>query len=230
VPPYRPIPAASAIAAVRNTRAAAVLGDLEGEHRSRAFAGQVEGVLDTFDGFVGHDRRRARQLKPGHASAVVARDRLFDQVDSVVAEHLAGAQGDGFIPGLVDIDAHAGALARLFDRDHMGQVGTDLTGADLQFEDTVTAQVEHLLGFGNVLLGVAAGQGPGHRQRIAHAAAEQLADRQVQAFAQRIEQRAFDGGLGEGVAANAARQAQHGGIDVVRVLADQAAGRSGGRC
>jgi hypothetical protein len=55
--------------------------------------------------------------------------------------------------------------------------------ADLQLEDAVAALFQHLLGFGDVLGGVAAGQGPGHRQRIAHAAAQQLGQRHAEARA-----------------------------------------------
>ncbi|MCY1426505.1 hypothetical protein D9M71_423270 [compost metagenome] len=103
----------------------------------------------------------------------------------------------------------------------MGQVAVDLPGADLQFEDAVATQVEHFFRFGDVLLGVAAGQGPGHGQRIANTTAKQFADRQAEAFAQGIEQCGFNTGFGEGVATNAALQAQHGSVDVVAVLADQ---------
>ena len=140
----------------------------------------------------------------------------------MVTEHLARPQGHGFIPGLVDVDAHTGALAQgFFDRDHMGQVAVDLARADLQFEEAVTAQVEHLLGLVDVLFGITAGQGPGHRQRITHTPAKQLADRQPKAFAEGVEQGAFDTGLGKSVAANTALQAQHRRVDVTRVLADQ---------
>ena len=147
---------------------------------------------------------------------------MFNQVDAVITEHFARTQGHGFVPRLIDVNAHTGALAQgLFDRDDVGQVAADFTGANLQFEDTVTAQVEHLFGLGNVLFGVAAGQRPGHRQGVAHAAAEQFADRQVAAFAEGVKQGAFDAGLGKRIAANATLQAQHGSIDIARVLANQ---------
>ncbi|MNN95641.1 hypothetical protein D3C81_2144810 [compost metagenome] len=85
----------------------------------------------------------------------------------------------------------------------------------------MAAQVEHLFRFGDVLGGVATGQGPGHWQGIAHAAAEQFADWQAKALALGIEQSGFDAGLGEGVATDAALQAQHRGVHVAGVLAQQ---------
>lgn len=103
----------------------------------------------------------------------------------------------------------------------MGQVMVDLPCADLQLEQAMAAQVEHLLRFVDVLRGIAAGQCPGHRQRIAHAPAEQLADGQAQALAKGVEQGAFHAGFGKGVAAHTARHAQHGGVNVAGVLADQ---------
>ncbi|MNS64253.1 hypothetical protein D3C72_973740 [compost metagenome] len=204
---------------------AAVLGDLQGEHRGCAFAGQVEGIFHAFDGFVGHDRRRAHGVQAGHAGAVVARDRLFDQVDAVAAENSAGTYRDGFVPRLVDVDTHAGTVTQGFlDGDDVGQVAIDLAGSDLQLEDAVAAQVEHFFRFGDVFFRVTAGQGPGDGERITHAATEQFTDRQTKAFALGVEQRGFDTGFGEGVATDAALQAQHGGVDVAAVLADQQGG------
>ncbi|MNS82552.1 hypothetical protein D3C72_1163000 [compost metagenome] len=201
---------------------AAILGDLQGEDAGGAVGGQAEGVFDAFDGFVGHDRRRAALVQAHLACAVDARYGLFDQVDAVVAEDAAGAQGHGFVPGLVDVDAHAGAVAQgLLDGDDVGQVLVHLAGTDLQLEDAVAADFQHVLGFADVLGGVAAGQGPGHFQAVAHAATQQFADRQAEALALGVQQGAFQAGLGEGVALGGLVQAQHGGVDVGRVLADQ---------
>ncbi|MNT81242.1 hypothetical protein D3C72_2208130 [compost metagenome] len=103
----------------------------------------------------------------------------------------------------------------------MLEVMGDFVGADLQLEDAVATQVEHLLGFGNVSRGVATGQGPGHLQAVAHTPAQQFADRHTETLALSIEQCAFDAGTGKGVAFDHLVQALHGGIDVARVLANQ---------
>ncbi len=85
----------------------------------------------------------------------------------------------------------------------------------------MAADIEHALGFLDVFRGVAAGQGPGHLQTVAHPAAEQLADRQTEAFALGIEQCALDAGLGERIALRRLVQAQHGGVDVGSLLPHQ---------
>ncbi|MNR16234.1 hypothetical protein D3C85_1328220 [compost metagenome] len=85
----------------------------------------------------------------------------------------------------------------------------------------MTAQVEHLLGLGDVARGVAAGQGPGHFQAVAYTPAEQFADRQALAFALSIEQGAFDPRAGKGIALDHLVQALHGGVDVAGIQAGQ---------
>src|SRR5690606_10737105 len=166
--------------------------------------------------------RRAALIEAHLAGAVDARDGLLNQVDAVVAKHLAGTDSLGFIPVLIHIDAHAGALTQRFlDGYDVLEVRAYLVGTDLQLEDAVTADVEHLLGFGDVLGGVAGRQGPGDFQAASYTPAEQFADRQPEALALRIEQRAFQAGLGKGVALGGLVQALHGGVDIARLLADQ---------
>ncbi|CRR72303.1 hypothetical protein PAERUG_E16_London_17_VIM_2_04_14_06531 [Pseudomonas aeruginosa] len=185
----------------------------------------MEGILDALDGLVGHDRRAAAAAQARQADAVVAGDGLFDQGDAVVAERRAGTLGNAFVPGLVDVHPHAGALAEgALDGDRVGHVGIHLTGADLQLEMPVAAQVEHPLGFLDVAAGVAAGQGPGHLQAVVQAAAEQFADGQAEALAMGVEQGGLDRRAGEGVAPDVSVQALHRGIHVVRRLAQQQRG------
>ncbi len=88
---------------------------------------------------------------------------MLDQVDTVVAQHLAGTNCDRLVPRLIDVDPHAGAVAQgVLDGDDVGQILVHFTGADLQFENPVAADIEHFFGFGDIAGGVATGQGPGH--------------------------------------------------------------------
>ena len=105
--------------------------------------------------------------------AIDARNGLFDQVDAVVAQHLASANGPGFVPRLIHVHPHAGAVAqRVLDGDHVLEVLFHRIGANLELENPVTAQVEHVLRFSDIASCVATGQGPGHLKAVAHAPAQ----------------------------------------------------------
>ena len=117
---------------------------------------------------------------------------------------------------------NAGALAQdFFDRHDVLEILLQRVGADFQFEDAMATCFEHLLGFGDVAGGVAAGQGPGHFKAVSHAAAKQLADRQTEALALGIEQCTFDAGLGESIALGDLVEPLHRRVDVVGVHTHQ---------
>ena len=154
-------------------------------------------------GFVGHDGHVEALLQARQRGAVAGLDGLLDQVDATRFQRGDAAHGIRFAPGLVDVDAHAGTFAqRPLDLQHVGHVIHHVAQPDLQLEDAVAAQVQHFFPFGDIARGVAAGQHPGHGQRIAHPAAQQFRQRHVQAARLRIEQRRLDRALGEAVALN----------------------------
>ncbi|MNE66605.1 hypothetical protein D3C80_1621620 [compost metagenome] len=109
----------------------------------------------------------------------------------------------------------------------MGEVGVDRIGADLQFENAMAAQLQHLFCLGDIPGGIAGGQGPGHFQAVAHSTAEQLADRQPKAFAMGIEQRGLETGFSEGIALGDLVQLEHRRVDIAGVQADQRRGKVG---
>ncbi len=75
-----------------------------------------------------------------------------------------------------------------------------------------------LHGLGNIALGVAAGQGPGHRQCLVQRAAEQRAQRHAQALGFAIEQRRFHRAFGKAVALDVRFQKLHRLRCVFRLL------------
>ena len=85
--------------------------------------------------------------------------------------------------------------------------------ADLQLEDVVTAQVQHTLGFFDVLGGVAAGERPGDRQLVPVASAQQFGDRQADALAHGVQQGCFHRRFGEMVADDDFPDLRHGLAD-----------------
>ncbi len=180
---------------------AAGLGDLDRVHIGGIGAGQRHGRVRTVQCFVSHDGNVEALLEARQRGDVGGTDRLLDQVHAARFQCGDTAQRIHFAPGLVDVDPYAGALAqRALDGQHVGHVGQHIAQADLQLEDAVAAQFQHLFGLGDVLGGIAAGQSPRHWQFVAHPAAQQFRQRHMQAARLRVQQGGFDGALGEAVA------------------------------
>jgi hypothetical protein len=139
--------------------------------------------------------RAERRAIAGHGW----RDGLFHQIAADILKHRHAAIGLHFVPALIDIDPHAGAVAqRALDRADMGDIGLDAALADLKLEDIVTAPRQHGFGFVNILGGVAAGQSPCDGEGIAAAdPGDQFADRHAKALARQIEQCGFHGAFGD---------------------------------
>ncbi len=85
----------------------------------------------------------------------------------------------------------------------MTNVQIQPTRADFQLEGVVAPFRQQTFTLFNVFLGVAARQGPQHRQALSERPAQQRAHRQPQRFALGIEEGGFEGGFGEGVALHA---------------------------
>ncbi|MNL17491.1 hypothetical protein D3C87_1385870 [compost metagenome] len=153
---------------------------------------------------------------------MLARGGLLDQVDAGRLQHGDAGGRVGLVPRLIHVDGHAGAVAqRALDGGDVRHVVTHRAAADLELERVVAALGQQALGFLDVAGGVAAGQGPEHRQRVAHGTPEQRGQRHVQALALPVEQRGFQRALGEAVAARHLVQPRHRAVDVGGVLADQ---------
>jgi hypothetical protein len=153
---------------------------------------------------------------------ILHRRGLLHQIDAGGLQFGHAPGGGAFIPGLVDVDPHAGALAQGFlDRRHVAHVVHQRAGADLELEVAVALGGDQAFGLVDVPGGVAAGQGPEHRDVPVHGAAEQLVQRLIQALALQVEQGGFDGGLGQVVAAGRPVEPYPEGIDGVRRPAEQ---------
>ncbi len=103
----------------------------------------------------------------------------------------------------------------------MGDVVAHRAAADLQLEGVVAALGQQALGLLDIAGGIAAGQRPQHRQRVAHRTAEQRGERHAEPLALRVEQRGFQRRLGEAVAARDLVQPRHRAMDIGGVLTDQ---------
>lgn len=156
------------------------------------------------------------------ASAPLTRGRLLDQVDARRFQRFDAERRIGFVPGLVHIDGDLGAVAeRRLDLRHVRDIVANAAPADLQLERVVTALGQQHFGFFDIALGIAARERPEHGQRLADRAAEQFRHRHAQALALRVEQRRFDRGLGEAVAARDLVQPEHRAVDIGRILSDE---------
>ena len=70
------------------------------------------------------------------------------------------------VPGLVDVDGEHHVVAEAApDRLHVRDVLGQRAAADLQLEDVVAARLDQFPGLVDVARGIAAGEGPQHRQR-----------------------------------------------------------------
>ncbi len=129
------------------------------------------------------------------------RDRLLDQVDARVGEPGDPSRGGQLVPGLVDVEPNACAVAdRLADRCHMSEIHGRIVRADLELEDVVAAARKHFLGLGDVLRGVSRSERPRHRNAVVDLAAEQLVDRLATRSRDQVVKRHVDRGLGEAIA------------------------------
>nr|GEU28163.1 hypothetical protein [Tanacetum cinerariifolium] len=213
---------------LRGRHQAARLGDLDGKHVGAVGAGDLVGAHGAVQRLVGHQRHRVALRQAGHGAAVVGAGGLFDQVDAARFQGGNAAHGVELGPGLVDVDPHAHRVAqRLLDCQHVGHVVLHRAGADLELEDAVAPQLQHVLGLGDIARGVAAGQGPGHGQLVAHPAAQQFAQRQAHAAGLGVKQRGFDGALGKAVALDDLAHGGHGLCHLACLHADQQRGDVG---
>ena len=81
--------------------------------------------------FVGHQRYCEAAAEAGLGTAIVAQKGLLDQVDASRLQSRNTAPRLRLAPCLVDVDPHAGAVAKRFlDGRHMRDVVVDGTQAD----------------------------------------------------------------------------------------------------
>ncbi|MCY1533290.1 hypothetical protein D9M68_686120 [compost metagenome] len=147
---------------------------------------------------------------------------MLDQVHAGGFQPGDGARRVGFVPGLVHVYGHAGAVAqRLLDARDVSHVVRNGAPAYLELEGIVAAALQQRFGFLDIADGIAAGQGPQHRQAGAHRAAQQRRHGHAQAFALRVQQCAFQRRFRVAIAARHGRQTVHGRVDVGGIQAGQ---------
>jgi hypothetical protein len=79
-----------------------------------------------------------------HGAQVRAGDGLLDEIDPCGLQCRDAPHRHRLVPGLVDVDAHAGAVAQHpLDGCHVAHVLVDGARSDLQLEDAVTPAIEH---------------------------------------------------------------------------------------
>ncbi len=163
--------------------------------------------------FRGQPRQRSKVLHGGG---------LLDQIDTSRLQLGHAARSGRLVPGLVDVNPHAGLVAhRRLDRSNVTHVIHQGARADLEFEVAVATGRNQRPGLVDIPVGITTGQGPEHRQVLSHSATKQLCQGAIQALAHEIQQRGFDGGLGEIVATHTTTKVYPQGIDVGRRLAEQ---------
>ncbi|MNZ88683.1 hypothetical protein D3C78_1075810 [compost metagenome] len=218
---------------------AAMLGHLEREHMRGLLARQHHRVLRRAHGLIRHDQRALELLRQlaqrGHVplghGLLDQRDAGFDQLGQVAPGRIA-------VPGLVHVHRERGRIGQAArDAAHMGHIVLRRARTDLHLEDAVAALLQAQLGFLQVALHVAAGQGPGQGQAFVQLAAQQLPGGNIQGAGQGVDQRHFHGRLGKGIAfaghVHARQQvldaagflAQHGRRQIVRDRVGDALGR-----
>ena len=103
----------------------------------------------------------------------------------------------------------------------------DFIAPDLKLEDVMPAARQHFLRFGDVPRGIAASQGPRHRQSIANTAAHELRHRQSRTLAKGVEQRRLDCAFGEVIIARGLADRRHQRINSIRIPLQQMRGEVG---
>ncbi len=186
--------------------------DLDGKHIRGRVRGEIESASRSRQGLIRHDRHDKALGQTGHGAAQVSGYRLLHQVASSGFEKGDALGRCGLVPGLIDIDPHAGLIAEggLYGA-HMRRVSFDGALAYLELENPMPTAGQHGLRLGDVLSRIAACEGPGHRQVVPATASEELRHRQADALAHRVQEGGLDGALGEVIT-------DDGAIDTLHIL------------
>jgi hypothetical protein len=77
----------------------------------KALLRQLITIVSGRDRFIREDRGFNMLAQAHQCSIVVGADRLFDKIDAHRRQFAAAFRAGGGVPGLVDVDADAGAIA-----------------------------------------------------------------------------------------------------------------------
>jgi len=153
---------------------------------------------------------------------IPGRQRLLDQGDADIGEGWQAAQSCRFVARLVGIhNQRRSSFHRDGQTAQAGHVGFGRLGANLDLEGVVQTGGDFLFRLLDLLPGIAGSQGPQHGHSFTNHAAEELHGGDTKGLAHRVEQGAFERGLGGIVTLGGFIHAGASGDEAIRRRSDQ---------